>query len=97
MDIAETMVANFEKFKCPTEVKSSILKATGLHVKDMIGSATHLANAVLPIVIPSDEDLDHYARLPSWSIDMLNVVSQMEKDEKDDRRSSLDRPKLIIN
>ena len=30
VDIAEAMVANFEKFKCPTEIKSSVLKACGL-------------------------------------------------------------------
>ena len=58
------MVADFEKYKFLIEVKSSILKATGLYLKDMIGSIAHLANAVLPIENPSGEDLENYAGLP---------------------------------
>ena len=57
------MVADFEKYKFLIEVKSSILKATGLYLKDMIGSVAHLANAVLLNENPSDEDLDNYAGL----------------------------------
>ena len=40
------------------------MKATGLYLKDMIGSIAHLANAVLPIENPSGEDLENYAGLP---------------------------------
>ena len=84
VDIAEVMVANFEKFKCPTEIKLSVLKGRKLHVKDVIGSTAHLVNAVLPILTPSDEDLDNYAGFPSWSIDTMNAVSQMEDSQKKD-------------
>ena len=80
MDIAKTMVADSEKYKCPIEVKSSILKATGLYLKDMIGSTPNLANPVLPIGNPSKEDLGDYAGLPSWSEDTVNAASKMEED-----------------
>ena len=48
-DVAETALADFEKLKGIVEIRAAILKSTGLHIKDLLGSASHLANASLPI------------------------------------------------
>ena len=81
----ETMVANFEKYKCPTEIKSSILKSIGLHLKDMKGSTAYLANTVPPVRKPSVEDLKSYAGLPSQSEDIANAMTKMAEVAKIDR------------
>ena len=80
--MAEAMMADFKKFKCPTEIKSAVLKSCRLHVKDVLGRTAHLVNAVLPILMPSNKDLANYAGLHSW---LLDSVSEMEENQKEDR------------
>ena len=81
LDVAETMLTDFEKFKYPTEIKSSILKACGLHVKDLIGISAYLVNARTPIAKLSEHDLDDYAR---WNTDMMSTAREMEECQKED-------------
>ena len=48
-DVAETALADFSKLKGPVEIRAAALNSTGLHIKDLLGSSSHLANASLPI------------------------------------------------
>ena len=76
------MITDFEKFKCPKEIKSAALKACGLHVKDVLGARAHLMNTALPILTPSNKDLANYSGLHSW---LLDTVSELEETQKEDR------------
>ena len=69
---------DFKIYRCLIEIKSSILKACGLYLKDVIGSVAHLANVSIRIENPSREDLASYAGLPSWSKDTVGAVMKME-------------------
>ena len=81
-DVAETALTEFEKLKCPTEINSAVLKACGLHVKDLMGSTAYLANAVTPILLPSEEDLENYV---GWNPELMNTMKKMEDSQKEDR------------
>ena len=48
-DVAETALADFDKLKGPVEIRAAVLKSTGLHIKNLIGTTSHLANVLLPI------------------------------------------------
>ena len=85
VDIAEIMRVDFETSRCPIEIKSSILKACGLHLKDVIRSVAHLANVALPIKNPDREDLANYAGQPSRSKDTAVSVTKMEEAATIDR------------
>ena len=75
-------MTEFEKFKCPTEVKSAVLKACGLHGKDLIGSGAYLTTVVPPIRLPSEDDLDNYV---GWNLALTEAVREMEESQKEDR------------
>ena len=75
-------MTDFEKLKCPTEIKSAILKAWGLHVKDLIGSTAYLTSVLLPIRLPSEEDLENWVR---WNPAIMESMKEMEGSQKEDR------------
>ena len=81
-DVAKTALTDFEKLKCPTEIKSAILKACGLHVKGLIGSTAYLTNVLLPIQLPSEDDLENWV---GWNPAMIESMKEMEDTQKEDR------------
>ena len=81
-DVLETALTKFEKLKCPTEIKPAVLKACGLHVKDLIGSTAYLTNVVTPILLPSEEDLENYV---GWNPTLMDAMKEMEESQKEDR------------
>ena len=48
-DIGETALADFEMLKGPIETRTALLKSCNVHMKDLIGAASYLPNARLPL------------------------------------------------
>ena len=64
------------------EIRATVLKACGLHVKDLIGSTAQLTNVFLPIRLPCEEDLENWI---GWNPAVMVAMKEMEDSQKEDR------------
>ena len=78
-DVAETALADFETLKGPVETRAALLKSCNLHVKDLIGAISHLSNAVPPLIMPCDDDLEN---MIGWMPEILEKKKEMEDAQK---------------
>ena len=74
-DVAETALADFETLKGPVETKGALLKLCNLHMKDLIGAVSHLANAVAPLVLPCDDNLEN---MVGWMPEILENMKELD-------------------
>ena len=64
------------------EIRAAFLKASRLHVKDLIGSTAHLTSLFLPIRHPSKEDLENWI---GWNPAVMDAMKEMEESQKEER------------
>ena len=87
-DVAETALAEFEKLTGPMEIRAAILKACGLHIKDLIRSTAHLTSLILPIRHPSEKDLEIWI---GWNPAVMDAMKELEESQKEDQDSTQER------
>ena len=58
--IAESAMSNFEEVKGSPELRVSIMKAIGLHPKDVAATTVYLVTAKDPISCPTTQDLEDW-------------------------------------
>ena len=90
-DVAETALADFDKLIGPVEIRAAVLKSTGLHIKDLLGSASHVSNASLPIRHPCEVDLESWVGWNPALIETLKEMAILGKEDKDESQQRLDR------
>ena len=85
------LLPQLPKLKGPVEIRAAVLKSTGIHIKDLLGSASHLANASLPIRHPCKEDLESWVGWNPALIETLKEMVILGKEDKDKSQQRLDR------
>ena len=75
-DVAETALADFETLKGPIDTRTALLKLCNLHLKDLIGAISHLPNAVSPLIMPKDDDMEN---MVGWMAETLENIEEIQR------------------
>ena len=68
--IAEIALQFYEEVKGPLENRIMVLKALGIHMKDLNSAAAHLVTASDPVPCPTIQDLEDWTGVKSQSAQM---------------------------
>ena len=69
-NIAETVRQNFDDLQGPLENRITVLKALGIHLRDLTAAAAYLETASDPVPWPTSQDLESWAGMTNTSIDI---------------------------
>ena len=74
-DVAENALSYFDELKGPVEVRAAVLKSVGLHIKDLLGAASHLEGATTSIQHPCEQDLEDWV---GWNPALMETLKELE-------------------
>ena len=80
--IAESAMSNFEEVKGSPELRVSIMKAVGIHPKDVAAAIVYLETAKDPIPCPTTKDLEDWI---GWDPDVRESLRELKEDSLQDR------------
>ena len=68
--LAETVRQNLDDLKGPLENHITVLKALGIHLRDLTAAAAYLETASDPVPWPTPQELESWAGMTNTSIDI---------------------------
>ena len=77
LEVAELAITFYDEVKGPLETRTMVMKAIGLHPKDLRAAAAYLETAADPIPYPSDQDLEDWT---GWNPQIMDILNDLQKE-----------------